>query len=213
MENVTPYLRKYMLPLGLGIFGVILSGYGLIQSFPHRADSDDIMFKSASESQESVKSAKIENEMTIDISGEVNNPGVYTLIEGSRVGDAIEKAGGLSDQADTEFVEKSFNLAAKLTDGAKLYIPAMNEGIGSTSDNSGITINTGTTSNTGVTASGLININSASESELDTLTGVGPVTIGKIIDNRPYNTLEELVSKKAVSKSVFEKIKDSISLY
>ena len=89
----------------------------------------------------------------------------------------------------------------------------MNEGIGSTSDNSGITINTGTTSNTGVTASGLININSASESELDTLTGVGPVTIGKIIDNRPYNTLEELVSKKAVSKSVFEKIKDSISLY
>ena len=65
----------------------------------------------------------------------------------------------------------------------------------------------------GISASGLIDINAASESELDTLSGIGPVTAGKIIDNRPYGSLEELVSKKAVSSSVFEKIKDHISVY
>ena len=59
---------------------------------------------------------------------------------------------------------------------------------------------------------GLININSASQTELEALPGVGPVTAGKIIDGRPYQTLEELKSKKAVGNALFEKIKDKLTI-
>ncbi len=212
IQNITPYFRKYAIPLSLGLIGVIFLGYGLIQSSV-KNNVEDLVFTSDSDSTESVKSAAVISEITVDISGAVNTPGVYSLSEGSRVKDAIETAGGLSDAADTEFVQRSFNLAAKLQDGSKLYIPEIGESIGSSSTNLGIMSSTPLRQGFEGQAGSLININSASESELDTLSGVGPVTVGKIIDNRPYNTLEELVSKKAVSRSVFEKIKDQISLY
>jgi competence protein ComEA len=209
MLNVIPNLRKYLIPLSFGLLGMIFLGYGLIQSSAKQNQQEDLMFVSGKDSAESVKSAVAESEITIDISGAVVSPGVYTLTDGARIKDAIEKAGGLSDSADMDFVNRSFNLAAKLQDGSKLYIPEVGESIGSTTSNVAV----GSSNASGVSVSGLININSASESELDTLSGVGPVTAGKIIDNRPYTSLEELVSKKAVSQSVLEKIKDSISLY
>ena len=59
---------------------------------------------------------------------------------------------------------------------------------------------------------GLININTATQTELEALPGVGPVTAGKIIDGRPYQTLEELKTKKAVGNALFEKIKDKLTV-
>jgi len=106
-------------------------------------------------------------------------------------------AGGLSGNAD----QSKINLAAKITDGQKIYVFAQGE-------------NTGTTSIKGITSitgSDLININTASESELDKLPGIGPVTAQKIITSRPYSSLEELLTKKAVSSSVYEKIKGLIA--
>jgi len=213
MLNVIPNLRKYLIPLSFGFLGVIFLGYGLIQSFSTPNQQEDLMFVSGEESAGSVKSAIAAVEITVDVSGAVVSPGVYTLTDGARIKDAIEKAGGLSDSADSEFVEKSFNLAAKLIDGSKLYIPEIGESIGSTTSNTSTGSVQSMAGASGISASGLIDINAASESELDTLSGIGPVTAGKIIDNRPYGSLEELVSKKAVSSSVFEKIKDNISLY
>jgi len=61
--------------------------------------------------------------------------------------------------------------------------------------------------------SGKININTASEAQLDTLYGIGPVRAGKIIANRPYSSIEELVSKKVLGESTLEKIKDQITVY
>lgn len=63
------------------------------------------------------------------------------------------------------------------------------------------------------TSSGTININQASESELDALPGIGPVTAQKIISNRPYQSVEDLLNKKAVGASEFAKIKDQMSVY
>lgn len=210
MENLTPILRRYLFPLGLGIIGVIFLGYGLIQSVSPHSETEELTFTTSEESGVVKANSEKEKEITFDISGAVNTPGVYSLKKGSRIKDAIEKAGGLSDSADQEFVEKSFNLAALLQDGSKLYIPEVGEGIASSSNNAASeTFQTVA----GVNVEGLININSASESELDTLSGIGPVTAGKIIDNRPYASVDELLSKKVVSKSVFEKIKDSISVY
>ena len=105
-------------------------------------------------------------------------------------------AGGLTDDANTD----SLNLAAKLSDGQKVYLPRIGE-----SATSGQVV--------GETSSGLINVNTASEAQLDTLPSVGPVTIGKIIASRPYSSPEELLSKKAVGSATYNKIKDLITVY
>lgn len=136
-------------------------------------------------------------EIVVDVGGAVNNPGVYTLGSDSRVNDAVAAAGGLSAEADSSRV----NLAGKISDGQKVYVPAKQEQVRS---DKGEVISQQNSS--------LISINSATEGELDTLPGVGPVTAGKIIAGRPYSNIDELLSKKAVSKSVFEKIKERITI-
>ncbi len=209
LEIITPALRKYFIPLSLGVLGMISLGYGLIQSFPEQ-NREELIFISDDKNDETVKNSNITKDLTIDVSGAVNKPGVYIIQEGSRIKDAIEKAGGLSDAADQEFVEKSFNLAALLKDGSKLYIPEIGESIGSSADNSSTQVHQVVA---GMESQGSININSATESELDNLPGVGPVTTGKIIDGRPYTAIEDLLNNKIVSKSLFENIKDQISVY
>lgn len=206
ISNLTPSLKKYFLSITLGIIGVISLGYGLISSSSLIPKKEEIQFIQNKENSEAVKSASasaIDSEsIKVDIAGAVINPGVYSLSNEARLEDALKIAGGLSDMADSEFVAKQFNLAAKLRDGAKVYIPRVNEGIGSTAVN-----NTVSKENT------LININEAGLSELDILTGIGPVTAQKIIDNRPYERIEDILEKKVVSSSVFEKIKDKITCY
>jgi competence protein ComEA len=140
----------------------------------------------------------------VDIEGAVVKPGVYSLPLGSRLKDGLIMAGGLSASADREKIAKSMNLAARLTDGAKVYFPKQGE-ISST-----VNTQSGVVSSSDVST--LININEASEGQLDTLYGVGPATAQKIIGGRPYSDIQELLTKKIVSRSVFDKIKDRISI-
>lgn len=144
----------------------------------------------------------------VDVAGAVHNPGVVTLPSGSRVEDAIGAAGGLRQDADFDYIAKSINKAMKVSDGMKLYIPSKTE----TSHN--ITPLLRRSDETSQNGGGeyTISINTASKDQLDTLPGIGPVTSQKIIDNRPYQTIDELVTKKAVGQAVFEKIKLSLSL-
>jgi competence protein ComEA len=128
----------------------------------------------------------------------VRTPGVYKLVSDSRVSDAVTSAGGLTDEADT----KRINLAAKLVDGQKLYIGKLGESV---SQNIGGQI-------AGV-SEGQININTSTQKELESLPGIGPVTAGKIIASRPYSDVGELLSRKVVGKSVYEKIRDLIATY
>ena len=72
---------------------------------------------------------------------------------------------------------------------------------------------TGTTSTTGSIANSQININAASEQELDSLPGIGPIYAQKIINGRPYSSIDELLSKKIVGSKVFEEIKEKITVY
>lgn len=191
--EIAKILQAYKLPLALGggsVFVIILSIILLVKSIqpaqaPIEFSSDTIASRSA--------------EIKVDIEGAVVHPGLYSLPEGGRVEDAITAAGGLAGNVDNALFSKTINRAMKLIDGAKLFIPSKDD----TSHNSNTNIDTGT---------GYISINFATESELDTLSGVGPVTAQKIISNRPYQTLEELVSKKAVGAALFGKIKDKLSL-
>lgn len=122
-------------------------------------------------------------------------PGVYEVSADSRVNDAVVAAGGLSADADRGRV----NLAAKIVDGQKVFIPKVGE---ASSFAEAGTLGASTA---------LINVNSASQAELEKLPGIGPVTAQKIINLRPYNGVSELLSKKAVSTSVYDKIKDLVT--
>lgn len=153
-----------------------------------------------------------QGEITVEIGGEVEKPGVYRLLTDSRVNDLLEVGGGLSANANREWVDKNVNKASKLYDGQKIYIPKVGEqtlGVTASSRGGDQSISSVFSSETG----SLVNINTATISELDTLPGIGPVYGQKIIDHRPYSNVEELLSKGALKKNVYEKIKDMVSIY
>lgn len=184
-----PIFHAYKIPIllgGISVLAIVLSIVLLVKS---TQTTTPIEF--SSDNTEASNSATL----TVDVEGAVVHPGVYTLPVGSRVEDVIVAAGGLESDADEELFAKTMNRAAKLVDGGKLYIPSLSS---SPSFQSSL--------------SSLISVNSGTEAELDTLPGIGPVTAKKIIDNRPYQTLEELVAKKALGTALFEKIKDQLSL-
>ena len=141
------------------------------------------------------QSATLAQNLVIDLQGAVSKPGVYEIKTGSRLIDALKLAGGLAEAADRYSVAKTFNLAKLLSDGEKIYIPALGELNGSTD-------NTNT----------LISINSASLTQLELLPGVGPVTAAKIVERRPYSSVEDLVSRRAIGEATLAKIINLISL-
>lgn len=205
-SSVLEFIKKNILFVGLIAFGVLLSAFGAIQYFT-QSSTAELEFIEAEASD--VKGVTIESKVKVDVSGSVENPGVYTLEPGSRVADALAKAGGMTKGADSEYVAKRLNLAQKVPDGAKIYIPAVGETTTNTTVSSS-NLMTDTSISTD-TSSALVNINSASESQLDTLPKVGPVTAKKIIDGRPYGSIEDLVIKKVLTQKTFEGLRDMIT--
>ena len=203
MDKLKELVTGYKLPIALTLVGVVLLGGGVYSSFTRLAPPKVMQIKLPKESV--VSPETISKGITIDVSGAVKNPGVYHLDKDSRVEDALKSAGGFVNNVNKSFVAKQLNLASKLSDGAKLYIPFEGE-IAPTAVLAAAAI--GSTSST----SSKTNINTASQSDLEALSGVGPVTATKIINGRPYQGLEELLSKKAVTKSTYEKIKDSVEI-
>lgn len=171
--------------------------------------TNNVKFESSKrESITAKKSLQNENlegqKIIVDIGGAVKNPGVYKMDKDARVIDLIEKAGGLSEKVDLQYFDKNINKAQKLIDGSKIYIPTVEDKQNTASH---ITDNV-----LGVSTSfGLININTASRKELIDLPGIGEVTADKIIAARPYNSIEELVTKGVLRQSQLDKIKDKIS--
>lgn len=211
-DRLIPLVKQYKLPFILGIVGLMLIVYGLISLSNTQKTGDELIFEPGEKSQESVKN----NQLVVDIEGAVVKPGMYRLRPDSRLHDALVVAGGLSEQADRDWIAKNVNLAAKLNDGVKLYLPLQGEKTtgGSLSSSPPPVIQSSLGAD-GVLASqnGLININTATERELDTLSGIGPVTAQKIINARPYGKIEEMLEKKVVSSKVFENIKTKITAY
>ncbi|MBI2613466.1 MAG: ComEA family DNA-binding protein [Candidatus Levybacteria bacterium] len=194
LDKYLPLLKKHWLPLSLASLGMIFFAYGLIGLFfVNQSASEDIVFESSEE--QSSKEAKT---IFIDIEGAVVRPGLYKLPQDSRIQDALVAAGGLAASADRNFVAKNINLAIKLTDGAKIYIPNVGEAVSGAS---------------ALNASSQVNINTSSQSELEALPGIGPVTAQKIIGNRPYGSADELLKRKIVGSKVFDQIKDKITVY
>lgn len=161
------------------------------------------------------------NNIFVDVSGAVKKPNLYEFESGARIKEVIDKAGGLSDEVDIVFFKRNFNLARIVNDQEKIYIPSIIEinarifvenlrTLDYVSPVLEVTNNTPTDNVS--TDNQLISVNFATIEELDQLPGIGQVTANKIIINRPYSSTEELLTKKAVNKNVFEKIKNLISL-
>jgi competence protein ComEA len=204
-EDVSPpppsFFQKFGLALVLGGISVFCIIASLILLFKTTQTTEPIRF-SDSESSGSARTSEI----LVDIEGAVVKPGVYTLPNGSRIDDLLSLAGGLTDTADTVWVGKTLNKAALLLDGGKLFIPTKGEVSSSQS------LNKESVAGAVSSVNSLISINSASAKELDTLPGVGEVTAQKIIAGRPYQTIDELLSRKIVGQSVFEKIRSLLTL-
>ena len=209
-ERIFEFIKKNLLFVGLIVLGVLLMVLGVFQYLASKSDSSDIEFISSENQTTDVKGVSTTNKISVDVEGKVLHPGVYTLSEGARIKDALIAAGGLSSSADRVYVSKHLNQAQKVIDGGKIYIPALGE-----VKTANISVDTNTMEMSNSSAStvesiGMININTASESELDALPKVGPVTAKKIISARPYSNINELVSKKILGQKTFEGLKEKI---
>ena len=151
-------------------------------------------------------------EITVEIAGAVIKPGVYKLPIGSRIDDLLIVSGGLTASADRNWTDKYLNRASVLEDAQKVYIPVVNQQSNNLSANSGVVYQSESGSNSSDSNS-LINVNTGSLTELDTLPGIGPTYAQKIIDHRPYSKIEDLVKSGAITQTLYEKIKDSITVY
>lgn len=147
-----------------------------------------------------------EEKIKIHITGEVNVQGIIELKEGDRIADAIEEAGGITDKADVTKI----NLAYTLEDGQKLYIPSIEDK--EIVEKEGIFESEDLLKNEEKNKK--VNINKATEEELQKINGVGPSLASKIIkyrkENGNFKTIEDLKNVSGIGDKKFEGIKDYI---
>jgi len=149
----------------------------------------------------------------VHITGEVNNAGVFELAEGSRVNDVLQMAGGATEYADLARI----NLAAFLRDAMQIIVPRVGD------DNFDVFIfdttlheETGNTTVTSVASGGLVNINTATSTELQTLPGVGPVLAGNIIEFREshggFTSVDELINVARIGAATLDRIRSLVTV-
>ncbi len=149
-------------------------------------------------------------EVVVDVAGWVRHPGVFRFHQGDRVIDAIHRAGGAKEKADLQ----SINLAALLTDGEQIIVGRRGAS-GSGPSSSGVTSGTGSTGSGGE-AGQLVNLNTATLDELETLSGIGEVLGQRIIDYReqhgPFRTIEDLMNVSGIGDKRFADLKPYITV-
>lgn len=156
---------------------------------------------------------------TVHVAGAVKNPGVYNLPSSSRVIDAIEKAGGATENADLDQI----NLADYVSDGQKIEVPKLKSGDTSlnykliTDELDKIGANKiDSTNEKSSSRSDLVNINTADSSELQSLPGIGTTIANSIIEYRKENgnfeTIEDLKNVSRIGDKTFDKLKDLITV-
>lgn len=204
--NTDEFILKNRWPLTFGLIGITLVGLGVFF-----AKNEGIGQRSNVEVLEATTEAqKADSVVVVEVSGAVESPGVYEMTGGSRIEDALIAAGGVSSDADRIWMEKFLNRAAEVSDGQKVYIPRESE----QSDSGSSMISNPVVSGVGgVVTEGRININTASQNQLESLWGIGPVYAQNIIEQRPYSSVEELLSKGVIKQNVYDRNKDKLTVY
>lgn len=151
--------------------------------------------------------SEVSSQLMVDVKGAVAKPGLYRLDSGSRVNDAVEVAGGFTSQAD----QKSVNLAQKLTDEAVVYVASQGENISvvaSTTASSAISPND--------SQSSLVNLNTATEADLQTISGIGAKRAADIIAYREANggfkSVDDLNKVSGIGDKTMETIRPYVTV-
>lgn len=147
-------------------------------------------------------------EVVVEIVGAVQAPGVYRLPTGSRVADLLERAGGYGPRVDAARAEQELNLAAPVKDGEHIRVPSRDDSPTRPSGESAAPAGSGG-------SSAPVDINSATQAQLEELPGIGPATAQKIIAAReeaPFATVDELRSRGVLGEKTFEKLRPLITV-
>ncbi len=199
MEFFTKKEQIAILIVVVLILGIIGSKVLLKEREPEIIDIGMVQDKSSpeeSDQEEELRPALI----MVHVSGQVYHPGIYELIQGDRVVDVVDLAGGLTKQADLDRI----NLAKKLNDEDKIYIPSIDEILTVEAD----IIKSSS-------SSGLLNINTCSIKDLESLPGIGEVIANRVVEYRNtsrFQKPEDIMNVSGIGDSKYEQIKDLITV-
>lgn len=209
--------NKTKIILGLLIFILGIIGYYIYMNQSNFSISDEDILISQDNTEnvidnetKNTTNEENKNMIIVHVSGAVKSEGIVELEEESRIVNAIEKAGGLKENACI----KDINLASRVEDGEKIYIPTNEEytKLENNNQNNDLIENSSQKSITNKTNK--ININTATQSELETLPGIGSATALKIItyrnENGKFKTIEDIKKVKGIGENKFKEIKNFI---
>ena len=212
MEAIIEKIKEYKIIVICTGLGLLVGGFFLLKPAPQTPVKEtNLQAEVAAVSKDSVSENEVKKEepveqdlITVDVKGAVKAPGIYDLPVGSRVNDAVQKAGGLTEQADS----KSLNLAQKVSDEALVYVPSKGEEATSQQTGSGTTPSTSKDKK--------VNLNKASLEELKQVKGLGGKRAQDIIDHREANgkfkSVDELKKVSGIGAKTIEKLKDYVTV-
>ena len=218
LENLTKKQKTIVFIIAVVVaIGMIYFIYSKNQVDDNINLENDILV-SENSTKDGSKEISSGNEVIVHVTGSVKSPGVVKLKEGSRIEDAIEAAGGLTENADISKV----NLAFVVEDGTKIRIPSsLDEDIGDgdavdSGSGENIVVEENTTTSSSGKSGQVVNINKASESELETLPGIGASLAGRIVEYRNQNgrfdSVEDIKNVSGIGESKFNSIREFISV-
>lgn len=168
-------------------------------------EKEDADAASATEDPKEVQDNIQEETICVFVCGQVTEPGVYELPEGSRIYQAVAAAGGFLDTAAADWL----NQAEPIQDGQKIYVPTLEEA-------GTMTTEQGASGTSGEGTDGRVNLNTASREELMTLTGIGEKKADAIIQYREsqggFQSVDELMQVEGIKEATYNKIKDRIAI-
>ena len=211
MEAIIEKIKEYKIIVICTGLGLLVGGFFLLKPTPQtpvketNLQAEVAAVSKDSSTEKEVKEEPVEQDLiTVDVKGAVKSPGIYDLPVGSRVNDAVQKAGGLTEQADS----KSLNLAQKVSDEALVYVPAKGEEVASEETGSGAPSSTSKDKK--------VNLNKASMEELKQVKGLGGKRAQDIIDHRESNgkfkSVDELKKVSGIGAKTIEKLKDYVTV-
>lgn len=224
-ENIFNYLKNNIIILIISFMLFLISIFEFVYFYRSVNDNNEIVNSYENNSFDFKEDVKEEN-IIVDIKGEIKKPGVYNVKVGSRVNDLINEAGGLSKTANTRFI----NLSKKLEDGEVIVIYS-NKEISDAKKNNKLEVsapcvceevkndacyNENNTDNKTNNSSKIVNINTASVQELTILNGIGESKAKAIVNYRDKNgkfkTIKDIMNVSGISETLFSKIKDYITV-
>lgn len=215
LENLSQKQKIIVTVIAIAVLiGIISFIYNKNQTKDDTILENDILITNTSTNNNLVENESAKDLVVVHITGSVTNPGIVKLSEGSRIEDAIQAAGGLTENADISKV----NLAYVLDDGIKIKIPSItDDDIGDEdiiNEESGENIIENDTTSSKNNKS--ININKATETELETLPGIGASLASRIVEYRKQNgnfsSIEDIKNVSGIGDSKYLNIKDFITV-